>query len=77
MRTRPMERFPIERARSWRSLRLVSLLEQIRRFFSELSNPRPLRTYEPTQEQKEEITEAIRKQRFRGDLAGRLEYNDD
>lgn len=55
----------------------MTLMDQIRGFFRRLFNPKPLNTHEPTEEQKEEITEAIRKQRFRGDLAGRLEYKDD
>lgn len=54
----------------------MSLLSQIRGIFRELLNPKPLNSYEPTEEQKEEITVAIRKQRFRGDMAGRLEYQD-
>jgi hypothetical protein len=55
----------------------MGVLDQVQRFLVHLRRPQPasLRS-EPTQEQKDEITEAIRKQRFRGDMAGRLEYTD-
>lgn len=54
----------------------MELRDGLRRFIHHLRHPQPDPRPEPTQEQKDEITAAIRKQRFRGDLAGRLEYTD-
>lgn len=42
-----------------------------------LRKPAPSMRYEPTREQREEITEAIRKQRFYGEIAGRREVQDE
>ena len=71
------KRSDLKRVRNlWSYHSSMRLLGQFRGFIRELRNPRPLNTHEPTEEQKQEITEAIRKQRFRGDMAGRLEYQD-
>ena len=55
----------------------MKTMDHIKGFFRRLASPRPSMTYEPTKEQKEEITAAIRKQRFYGDIPGRREYQDD
>lgn len=53
------------------------MISQIRSFFRRLREPAPSMRYEPTSEQKKEITEAIRKQRFYGEIAGRREVQDE
>ena len=55
----------------------MGLIRQIRSFLRHLRRPVPSMRYEPTREQKEEITEAIRKQRFYGEIAGRREVQDE
>jgi hypothetical protein len=52
----------------------MSFARRLRRFLHYLRDPDPVYRSEPTEEQKREITEAIRKQRFYGDLPGRREY---
>lgn len=54
----------------------MSLIGRIRRFAHHLRDPQPVHRYEPTPEQREEITRAIRKQRFYGDIPGRRQYQD-
>ncbi|MGB8359845.1 MAG: hypothetical protein WCE80_00430 [Acidimicrobiia bacterium] len=54
----------------------MSLIGRIRKFAHDLRNPQPIHHHEPTPEQKEEITRAIPKQRFYGDLPGRRQYPD-
>ena len=54
----------------------MKAIDQIRNFFRRFLRPGRAMIYEPTPEQKEEITEAIRKQRFYGDLPGRREMQD-
>jgi hypothetical protein len=54
----------------------MSLTRSLRRSLHYLRNPGPVLRHEPTQEQKKEITDVIRKQRFYGDLPGRRQYQD-
>lgn len=52
----------------------MSFTGHLRRVVRYLRRPEPVHRIEPTEEQKKEITEAIRKQRFYGDIPGRREY---
>lgn len=51
--------------------------DSIRGFLKRFGDAEPVPRHEPTLEQKREITDEIRKQRFRGDMAGRQEYDDE
>ena len=56
--------------------REVRLIQWLVNFVQVVFDPPLAPRVELTQEHKDEITAAIRKQRFRGDLAGRQEYQD-
>jgi len=49
----------------------MKLINKLKGFVRSLRNPGPSLRPKPTQAQKDEITEAIRKQRFHGDIPGR------